>query len=451
MRIIVLGAGVIGVSTAYYLAKDGHEVTVIDMAQSSANGCSFANGNQLSYSHIEPWAHSYQNIVKSNLKISAFNFLSNFCDPKFNKWFISFVKNHSFENVYKISENIFKLTSYSKIYTEKLLASEDMQEYDLNDLNYQKTGILHFFKDKNEFNNELEILNKFKKFGLKYDVLSKQECIGLEPNLVKLFDNDKLVGGVYYKDDSVVNTNKFTKVIEKICRNKYNVKFEYNCKIENIFTNRQKITGVKTDKEVFVADKYVYCLSFMGENLLNGLGLKTDIYPVKGYSLSIPVNNCRVDNCAKEIDLKTKDEKNITQVNFSSAPEIAMFDRQHRVVYSRIGDTFRAAGMAEIGGIRNKLNRGYINELKTIVKSSFSNYGNIDEVKEWYGNRPFRANSIPLICKVKKYENFILNAGHGSLGLTLSNASAKIVSDIVNDIYDEKFNFLSDEEKNIYL
>lgn len=428
MKVIVLGAGVIGVTTAYFLAKAGHQVTVLEKNPASSMGCSYANGGQLSYSHIEPWASksSIISFAKAAFCPSSFlsisDFFANFFDRDFFKWSMEFCKNAKQKKNQENSKKLFALSGHSKTALEEIMREETGLKF-----NYNNTGILHFFKNQKKFDAAIKEAEVHNAFGCKAQILNKDECVKKEPTLVKLYDENKLLGGIFYEMDASGDSLLFTKALEKICREKYGVIFEYNTDVRNIFNNRKKITGINTNRGVFVANKYVYALGAYGNKLLSGIGINPKIYPLKGYSLSLEANREFI------------------------APNLALTDSENKVVYSRIGDVFRVAGTIEICSAKNNNNQKNIEFLKDITKSSFSDFGNFNNVKTWFGFRPFRPNSIPLICEAKKYENFLINAGHGSLGWTLAAGSAKIAADLVADKKSKKFEFLEEEEKGIYI
>lgn len=423
MKVIVLGAGAVGVTSAYFLARAGHQVVVIDKNPQAAMACSQANGGQLSYSHIETWAarNSFFSMLKASLKPSSFLSFSDFTNKKFWKWLINFYKNSSPNKAQENSRRLFRLTSHSKQVLAEILAEEPNIKF-----NYQNKGILHFYRNIKKFEEAIKEAEFYGSIGFKAQILNPEECVKKEPTLVKLFDEQKLAGGIFYDQDASGDSFLFTNALAKICAEKYGVTFEYNTDIQNIFTNYKKITGINTSNGVFTANKYVYALGATGIKLLNGIGVETGIYPLKGYSLSIAA-----------------DEEFI-------APNLALTDCENKIVYSRLGNIFRAAGTVEICGFKNNMNKGNLEFLKNSVRSSFSDFGNFNQIKEWSGFRPFRANSLPLICEVKKYGNLVLNTGHGSLGWTLSAGSGKILADLVSDNCDKKFAFLQEEENWIY-
>ncbi len=418
MKVIVLGSGVIGVTTAYFLARAGHQVLVLDKNRYSALGCSEANGGQLSYSHVETWAakSSLASILRAAIIPNSFLSLSQFANKKFIKWFYEFYQNSQPEKSHESSRRLFRLTSYSKEVLSEILSEEKNLKFD-----YKNEGTLHFYRSQKKFDSAIKDAEFISSIGVKTQILTAEECVRKEPTLIKLFDEKNLAGGIFYEMDGSGNSLLFVRALEKICKEKYGVNFEYETEIKNLLTNYKKITGINTSKGVYVAHKYVYALGAMGDNLLKGIKVETKIYPLKGYSLSIAA-----------------DEEFI-------APRMALTDTENKVVYSRLGKIFRAAGTVEICGLKPKKNKKNIAFLKSTVCKSFSDFGNINEVNDWSGFRPFRPNSLPLICEVKKYGNLFLNTGHGSLGWTLSAASGKILSGLVSDQKDERFGFLEEE------
>ncbi len=422
MRVIVLGAGVIGVTTAYFLARLGYQVTVLEKNSDCALGCSYANGGQLSYGHVETWSHktSLSSLIKAFFMPGSFLSIADFGKKDFLKWLFEFYKNSSKKRSEENSKKLYAISSYSHELLDEIMISEDLK------FDYKKQGILHFYRDEKKLQKALRDLEFVRSLGCKVQVLNAEECIKKEPTLVKLLDEENLAGGLFYEEDASGNSFLFTKKLSEICTERYGVKFEYNSDIKNILTNHKKITGINTGKGVFAADIYVSALGSHGDKLLRGIGLNSKIYPLKGYSLSINVDREFL------------------------APNMALTDSENKIVYSRLGDIFRAAGTIEIAGLKQFSNRKHIKFLKNKIASTFSDFGNLNEVTEWFGFRPFRPNSMPLICQVKKYGNFYINAGHGSLGFTLSLASGKILSDLVLGKKNTKFNFLEEEEKGIY-
>ncbi len=419
MKIIVLGAGIIGVTTAYYLARNGHEVMVIDRSDTCALGCSFANGGQLSYSHVETWSKksSLFSLYKELIKPNSYLTVPKILDKNFLKWFYEFSCNSKNTIANKSSENLYNLGIFSKDCLEEIVVRENIK------FSYKKDGILHFYRNKKLFDLAIKEIEELEFIGRNIQILNAEECLKKEPTLIKLFDEKKLVGGIFYEEDQSGNSFLFAKQLQEICSQKYGVNFKYGVEIRNIFTNHKKITGVNTSDGVFVADKYVYALGALGIKLLSGIDIDSKIYPVKGYSLSI--------KCDDEF----------------LAPKMSLTDPENKIVYSRLDNIFRIAGTIEICGHKNSFNKKNLNFLKNKTFATFSDCGNLNDIKEWCGFRPFRSNSIPLICEVKKYGNLFLNTGHGSLGWTLSCGSSKIIADLISMQKYDQFSFLDNQLK----
>lgn len=401
MKTIILGSGINGVLSAYFLAKSGVEVVVLEKAPESAMGCSHANGGQLSFSHCEPWASksSLLSLLKASIKPNSFLSVSDLGNKDFLKWVLEFSKSH--KKSADIAEKILRLGALSREVLADILSNEEI------DFCYKSEGILHFYRNEKLFNQAIVQAKSQKSLGCNLEILTAQDCVKKEPTLVKLLDEEILQGGILFKDDASGDAAAFVRGLEWICKNKLGVKFHYNTEVKNIFTNHKKITGINTDHGVFVANNYLVCLGSYGNSLLKGINIDPKIYPLKGYSLSIP-----------------------TDETFLS-PNSAISDPENKIVYSKLGTIFRAAGTIEACGLKADFNRKNINFLKNIVRETYSDFGDLNNATEWSGFRPYRFDCLPLTCQIKKYGNLFLNIGHGSLGWTLSFATCKIITDVI--------------------
>ncbi len=390
----------IGVASSYFLALQGHEVTVLEKNNEVGHGCSYANGGQMSFSHVEPFSSnsSLNLILKAAITPNSFLSVKKYGDKEFLKFLYEFLKNSGEKNSHKISERLFELGVKSREAFKFIIEKEQI------DFSQKNDGILHFFTNKKTFEKALKQAEFQAKIGDKIEILTKEDCIKKEPTLHKLYDENKLVGGIFHKNDASGDSFLFTKKLAEICEKKYGVKFIFGAEIKNILTNHKKITGINCSNGVYCADSYVFALGAYGNKLLSGIGISDKILAVKGYSLSIPVN--------KEF----------------LAPKIALTDPQNKIVYSRIGDIFRAAGTVEISNPFDKNNEKLIEFLQKKVQESFSDFGDLSKAEIWQGIRPFRANSTPLIEECKKYGNLYFNVGHGHLGFSMSCGSAKKLS-----------------------
>ena len=377
MKVIIMGAGVVGVTTAYFLAKAGHKVTVIEKDSGPGKGCSYANAGQLSYSHIESWATTpLSSLVKSALLPDSYLSIQ-FDQVKskiFLSWLVEFLKNSSKKRAQSNSKKLAKIANLSKLAIEEIISDEGIR------FNYSKPGNLHFFKSKSSFNRAFKNADFLQSLGYNLKVLTPEECVKKEPKLVKLNDLNQLAGGIYFSDDAVGDCHKFTASLSEICQEKYGVRFEYNNEIKNILTNHKIITGINSEKGVFQADQYVYCLGVYGNGLLRGVKINPKIYPVKGHSLSLPIDVSH------------------------AAPKLSLTDVDNKIFYSRLGSTFRVAGTVELASMKAAINDRKINFLKKSVGQTFSEFGNINQVRNWSGLRPFRPNSLPIIKGRKIWE-----------------------------------------------
>jgi D-amino-acid dehydrogenase len=280
---------------------------------------------------------------------------------------------------------------------------------------------LHFYRSEKLFNQAIIQAKSQSALGCELEILNSQECTKLEPTLTKIHDEKLLKGGIFFKNDASGDCSAFIKALEFICKDKLGVKFYYNCEVKNILTNYKKITGINTNQGVFVGNVYLDCLGAFGNSLLQGIKIDPKIYPLKGYSLSIPTD---------ELFL---------------APSLSLTDPENKIVYSRLGKTFRAAGTIDICNLQSGFNQKNINFLKNTIRETYSDYGDLNNAKEWYGFRPYRADCLPIVSEAKQYGNLFLNIGHGSLGWTLSFATCRIISNIIlRQEVSEDFDFLQE-------
>ena len=422
MKVTILGAGINGVLSAYFLARSGCEVTVLEKADQAGEGCSQANGGQLSFSNIEPWSSTpISQIFKAALFPNSFLSVSDFKNKEFLKWSFDFFCNSNKKKSKEISKRIFKLGKLSREVLAEIMANEKI------DFHYKQDGLLYFYSSEKKFNQAI-IGAKYKKsLGINLKILTADECVKREPTLTKIYDEKILKGGILYPDDASGDCLAFLKGLELVCKNKLGVKFLYNHEVKNILTNHQKITGINTNQGVFTADIYLNCLGVFGNDLLKGIKINSGIYPIKGHSLSIPTDKLFL------------------------APKLALHDGESKVVYTRFGNVLRTAGTACAHGFDATPSQQSINFMEKVMKNTLSDYGDLKHAKVWSGLRPFRADSTPLICQVQNYGNLFLNIGHGSLGWTLSFASARIISNLITgQKVSDDFQFLANAEKKIY-
>jgi D-amino-acid dehydrogenase len=415
MKVIVLGAGVIGVTTAYYLNKAGYEVEVYDSNNGPAQGTSFANAGQISVGYSAPWAApgiplKAMKWMLSNDSPFAFKFDGSM--DQFN-WVYQFLRNCNKSDYICNKDTMLRLSSFSKECFENL-RNETHIEYEGRQL-----GTLQLFRKENQLlasKNDLDVLDQNNiKFRL---LIDKEEIFKIEPALKN--SSVKLAGGLYMPGDETGDCNLFTNRLETICKNN-GVKFFYNSKIHSLVSDGKKITGMYVDTYLHYADSYVIAAGIWSKDLLRGLGINIPVYPVRGYSLTLDITEGQ------------------------NAPVSTVLDETNKVAITRFDNRIRVGGFAELGHAHVSKNHGLqrINQLEGIVNELFPNCPNsvggthfdprgLSGVEGgWSGLRPMTPNGIPIIGKTD-IENLYLNTGHGTLGWTMSCGSGKMLSEIVS-------------------
>ena len=378
MKITVVGAGITGITTAYFLAKAGHEVVIYDKRKYPAMATSYANGGQLSASNAETW-NSWKNITKGMkwmLKADApLKFNPRFDVDKYT-WIFKFIKAipQAKDNTFKTCEWALKAHSLYKQIAKEEGISFDMVE----------KGILHIYTDKNEFENARKVNEIYNKAGLKRWEVSAKECLEIEPALVP---PPKLLGGFYNETD-------FTGDIHKFCVNLFNV-LQTRYKVKHI----QK--ELNTLREI-PKGPVVVCAGVHSKELAKSIGDDLPIYPVKGYSITIE--------------------------NPDIAPWTSMLDDEAKIVTARLGkDRLRVAGTAEFNGYNTDIIQKRIRPLIDWSEKMFPGI-NTEYITPWAGLRPMTPNMMPIVKQSSRSKNVYYNTGHGHLGWTLSAYTASVIS-----------------------
>ncbi|OLP46911.1 D-amino acid dehydrogenase [Rhizobium oryziradicis] len=399
MKITVLGAGVIGVTTAYYLAKSGHEVTVIDRQPAPALETSFANAGEVSFGYCSPWAAP--GIPQKALKWLFMEHAPLILRPKIDAamlgWMLKMLSNCT-SGRYAINKSrMLRLADYSRIALADL-RSETGIAYD-----ERMQGTLQLFRTQAQLDASAKDVKALAADGIPYEVLDKEGCIRMEPALAAA--RDKIVGGLLTPKDETGDCFKFTNSLaEKAAA--LGVVFDYGRTILAIQSDGSKITGVATDKGVVKSDTYVVALGSYSPILLKPLGIKLPVYPVKGYSLTIPI------------------------VDPSKSPESTVMDETYKIAITRLGDRIRVGGMAEISGYTNDLGQARRRTLEHSVTDLFPG-GDLSKANFWSGLRPMTPDGTPVIGATR-LTNLYINSGHGTLGWTMSCGSARMLSDVIS-------------------
>lgn len=399
MKVTILGAGVIGVTTAYYLAKSGHEVTVIDRQPGPALETSFANAGEVSFGYCSPWAAP--GIPQKALKWLFMEHAPLILRPKVDmamlSWMVKMLSNCTAERYAINKSRMLRLADYSRLALSDL-RTETGIAYD-----ERMQGTLQLFRTQAQLDASAKDVKALAADGIPFEVLDKDACIRVEPALAA--SRHKIVGGLLTPKDETGDCFKFTNALAAKAAS-MGVVFEYGRSILAIQSEGGKITGVSTDKGVVKADAYVVALGSYSPILLKPLGIKLPVYPVKGYSLTIPI------------------------VDASKSPESTVMDETYKIAITRLGDRIRVGGMAEISGYTNDLGEARRRTLEHSVTDLFPG-GDMSKANFWSGLRPMTPDGTPVIGATK-LSNLYINSGHGTLGWTMSCGSARMLSDVIS-------------------
>jgi D-amino-acid dehydrogenase len=400
MKILVLGAGVIGVTSAYYLARAGHEVTVVDRQLSAALETSFANGGLVSPSHAEPWAgpDTPGQIFRWFFRRNApFRFRLQ-SDPGFLSWCINFLNNCRTSRSAVHGARMLRLALYSRDCLRQLR--------DETGISYQaqQKGILHFYRNPKELHKNKVRAQRMAELGCPFRSLSPIEAADIEPALDKV--RSQIAGGLYYPEDESGDAYVFTQNLMDLCKN-LRVEFMFGTNISALAAKGGNFTRIETDKGILSADAVVLALGSYSPALTRPLGLNLPVQPVKGYSITLPV------------------------LADQSAPRISLVDNERKLVFSRFGDRLRVAGMAETDGFDTSVDQV---RARSILKTTLELFPELDGTKDpeyWAGLRPMTPDNAPIIGATK-IKNLFVNTGHGVLGWTMSCGSGQIIADLVS-------------------
>lgn len=409
MKVIVLGSGIIGTASAWFLNKAGHEVTVIERQPGVAQETSFANGCQISVSHAEPWANpsAPRKVLKWLGKEDApllFRLRPEWLQWK---WGMQFVRECTPSRTAANMRKIVALAEYSR-QTLQAVRAETGIEYD------QLTrGILHFYTDQHEFDHAVATARLIREFGCPRQSIGADEVVRIEPALSTI--RDRIVGGDFTATDESGDVYKFTTALARLSAQS-GVDFRFNTSITRLLTEgtgaAASVSGVEViDGEgryqVLRADAFVTALGSFSVDLLKPLGIDLLIYPGKGYSATYDI------------------------IAPSAAPTVSLTDDGHKLVLSRLGNRLRVAGTCEMNGYTRELNTTRCEAITRRTRELFPDACNYDNPVYWTGLRPLTPSNVPYIGRTK-YSNLFLNAGHGTLGWTMGCGSGRAIADIVS-------------------
>ena len=398
-KVLVLGAGVIGVSSAYFLARAGHEVAVIDRQRGPGLETSYANGGHVSASHAMPWANPsvpLQLLRWLGRKDAPLVFHLN-ADAAMWAWGLRFLANCAPWRVRANIRRILPLALHSRAVLKELTAETGL-EYD-----QQSRGILHIFRNDRELSHGAGLATAMSEMGCELSVLDGAGCAALEPALATA--RDRIVGGIHSPGDISGDAYKYTARLAQLCA-EMGVQFRLDTTIRRISTMAGRVTGVMTERGMFTANHYVVALGSYSPLYLRPLGIRIPVYPAKGYSVTLPVTN------------------------EAKAPTMAITDDTLKLVHSRLGDRLRVAGTAEFDRYNADIDPLRAEAVLRGAMALFPEAGDEAEAQFWAGLRPLTPDGAPVIGATP-ISNLFLNTGHGTLGWTLGCGSGQVIADII--------------------
>jgi D-amino-acid dehydrogenase len=400
VNIIVLGSGVIGTTSAYYLARAGHQVTVVDRQGAPAMETSFANAGEVSPGYASPWAGPGipMKAVKWLLMRHSPLVVRPAVDAHMWRWMVQMLMNCNHKSYAINKARMVRLAEYSRDCLVQLRADTGIT-YD-----ERSQGTLQLFRTQAQLDAAAKDIAVLESYKVPYSLFDPKGCESVEPALARV--RGKFVGGLQLPGDETGDCFKFTQSLAKMAE-QAGVVFRQNVDIHKLVVDKGQVAAVETSAGTLKADAYVVALGSYSPMLLRELGIRIPVYPVKGYSITIPVTDA------------------------SGAPESTIMDESFKVAITRLGDRIRVGGTAEISGYDLSLREARRETLVHSVTDLFPQGGDVRQASFWCGLRPMTPDGTPVIGPTP-FKNLFLNTGHGTLGWTMSCGSGRVLADIIS-------------------
>ena len=400
MKVAVLGSGVIGVATAYYLAQSGHEVAVLDRQPGPALETSFANAGEISPGYASPWAAP--DIPAKALK---WLFMRNSplvlrprADPRMLQWVLATLRNCTPARYARNKARMMRLARFSRDMLIQLRADTGIS-YD-----QRMRGTVQLFRTQRQFDGTAKDVAVLRESGLPFEILDKHGAIAAEPGLA--FARENFVGALRLPEDETGDCFKFTNALADLAAAR-GVQFQFGTQIQAIETDGRRVTAIRTNRGRVTADCYVVALGSYSPALVRPLDMRLPVYPVKGYSLTATVLR---EECA---------------------PQSTVMDETYKVAITRLGDRVRVGGMAEVSGFSTSLPDTRRATLVRSAGSLFPGAADLKAARFWSGLRPMTPDGPPVIGATA-IPNLFLNTGHGTLGWTMACGSGRVLADLIS-------------------
>ena len=400
MRIVVLGAGIVGVTTAYELATDGHEVVVVDRQDKAAMETSFSNAGMVSPGHAYTWASPrapkilWQSIFRDDVALR----LRLRLDPAMWRWCWRFLQECTSERAAINTAHKVRLCLYSQERFAEINGRIPI------DYDRRTQGAIYVYRDQDHLDRGVGSMRILTDNGVTLRPVSTEEAVDIEPALAP--DSPNIAGAIYCPTDESGDCHKFANAIALHCEANLGVTFRWSTEVRRIVAEGDRITKVETDKGPVTADAFVLALGSYSPALSRQIGCDMPIYPVKGYALTVPVDG------------------------HNGAPSLCGVDEKYLIAWSRLGDRLRVTATADFAGFDRSLNeRDFVHMLSTL-RNLFPDAGAYDKASRWAGLRPMTPKGTPMLG-VSPKRNLFLNTGHGHIGWTMSMGSARVVADVI--------------------
>ncbi len=399
MKVMVLGAGVIGMSSAWYLAQDGHEVTVVDRQSGPGLEASFANAGEISPSYSAPWANP--SVIKKAIgwmlaKHGPFRLYPQL-DLAQWRWLWKMLLNCNTRAYERNLQRMQRLAVYSRDCFVEMRRQTGWRYDD------RQQGTLLFFRDPDGLQSVNADLDVLRSFGVRVDVLDAAGCVRVEPGLASV--RERIAGALHMPDDETGDCLMFCDLLHERLKT-MGVKFRFGTAIDGLQRDGDRISGIRTAQGTLSADATVLALGSWSPLLTRPLGIDLPVYPVKGYSLTVPV----------------KDE--------ARAPQSSIVDEDYKVALTRLGSRIRVAGTAEVGGYDSSLRQGRLDTIVYVLNDLFPGGFEREQMTFWTGMRPMTPDGTPIVGR-SPLRDLYLNTGHGTFGWTMALGSGRVLADLI--------------------
>ena len=400
MHVAVLGAGVIGTSIAYYLARAGHRVTVLERQPGAGLETSFANAGEVSPGYSAPWAGPGVPVkaIKWLLMRHRPLVIWPLADWAMWRWGLAMLANCN-ARAYDVNKSrMLRLAEYSRDCLRQLRADTGIA-YD-----ERAQGTLQLFRTPKQLDATGADIDILRRFGVPFEVLDRDGCLRHEPALARV--RDKLAGGLRLPGDETGDCFQFTQQLAAMAT-EAGAQFRYGASVRQLAVAGGRIDGVAVSSGAVIADAYVLALGSYSPLLARPLGLDLPVYPVKGYSLTVPITDA------------------------AGAPESTVMDETHKVAVTRLGNRIRVGGTAELAGYDLRLRAARRSTLEHVVSDLFPAGGDVARAEFWTGLRPMTPDGTPIVGPTR-YPNLYAATGHGTLGWTMAAGTGRVVADLIS-------------------